>query len=330
MGYLVRLALIVGAAALFAGCGVSQPPIEEPGALPQSRAIADHANRGGSWMLPEASSDDLLYAIAGCHQVTGLATCVLSYPQGKIVGTLDNAGAAICSDGHGNVFMPFNGTVTEYAHGGTTPIATLNLPGTDALGCAVDPVTNNLAVLFDGSGKNVAIFPNESGTPALYAAVINFRYCAYDSAGNLFVNGYSGSNPGLAELPYGGTSFSNISVSNSVGYPGQMQWDGHYLTYEGVEQGDIKVSQLSVSDSEATIVGTTKLNLFRATASWIFGNRIIVPHAVRRNLRAYTTQISYFKYPQGGVPSKTIKNFSGFKKIDMNFQGVTVSVAPSR
>jgi hypothetical protein len=39
------------AATLLAGCGGSQPPIGAPGAMPQSRAIAAHAGRGGSWML---------------------------------------------------------------------------------------------------------------------------------------------------------------------------------------------------------------------------------------------------------------------------------------
>jgi hypothetical protein len=43
--------------ALLAACGGSQLPIGAPGAMPQSQtsAIATHANRGGSWMLPERS-----------------------------------------------------------------------------------------------------------------------------------------------------------------------------------------------------------------------------------------------------------------------------------
>jgi hypothetical protein len=45
MGYLVSLALIIGAGALFAGCGGSQPPIGTPGTIAQSRAAATHAGR---------------------------------------------------------------------------------------------------------------------------------------------------------------------------------------------------------------------------------------------------------------------------------------------
>ena len=49
------------AAALFAGCGGSQPPIGAPGAMPQTSAVATNADRARSWMLSEAKSGDLLY-----------------------------------------------------------------------------------------------------------------------------------------------------------------------------------------------------------------------------------------------------------------------------
>ena len=38
------------AAAMLTGCGGPQPPIGAPGTMPQSRAIATHSERGGSWM----------------------------------------------------------------------------------------------------------------------------------------------------------------------------------------------------------------------------------------------------------------------------------------
>jgi hypothetical protein len=51
---------ICAAAVMLAGRGGSQPPIGAPGAMPQAAAIASHADRGKSWMLPEAKSDNLL------------------------------------------------------------------------------------------------------------------------------------------------------------------------------------------------------------------------------------------------------------------------------
>src|SRR5580700_2647739 len=49
------------AAAMLAGCGGSQPPIGAPGAALQSSAIGTQVDHGGSWMAPEAKSEDLLY-----------------------------------------------------------------------------------------------------------------------------------------------------------------------------------------------------------------------------------------------------------------------------
>jgi hypothetical protein len=72
------------AAATFAGCGASQPPIGAPGAIPQQSAIAAHAERGKSWMLPEAKTEDLLYVSSNDQG----AVYVYTYPEGKIVGTL--------------------------------------------------------------------------------------------------------------------------------------------------------------------------------------------------------------------------------------------------
>ena len=55
---LSRYALAMGAAsALLAGCGGSQPLINAPGAMPQSRAIIPHNKRRGSSMLPEGTGN---------------------------------------------------------------------------------------------------------------------------------------------------------------------------------------------------------------------------------------------------------------------------------
>jgi len=68
----------LAAAAMLAGCGASQPPIGAPGAMPQTSAIATHAERDKSWMLPEAKSEALLYAadfpLRSVH--------VFAYPKG--------------------------------------------------------------------------------------------------------------------------------------------------------------------------------------------------------------------------------------------------------
>src|SRR5579871_2302761 len=62
------------AAAVLTGCGGSQPPIAAMGAMPQSSAAVTQAKHRGSWMLPEAKNDDLLY-VSNSYTVTAY-----SYP----------------------------------------------------------------------------------------------------------------------------------------------------------------------------------------------------------------------------------------------------------
>ena len=52
-----RALSICAVAALLAGCSGSQPPIGATGAMPQTSAVATHADRGKSWMLPGTSSE---------------------------------------------------------------------------------------------------------------------------------------------------------------------------------------------------------------------------------------------------------------------------------
>ncbi len=158
------------ATAMLGGCGGSQRPIGAPGAMPQTSALATHATRGGSWMLPEAKSEDLLYIAAGL--VDG-AVYVYTYPRGRFVGTLTGFAEPFgeCTDSAGDVFIvafsntssSSSSTIYEYAHGGTTPIAMLSDPSA-GVACAIDPVSGNLAV----SGDGVAIYQHATGSPTMY------------------------------------------------------------------------------------------------------------------------------------------------------------------
>src|SRR6516165_3751650 len=116
-----RLSITV-AFVLIAGCGGSQLPIGAPGAMAQSSTIAAHAERGGSWMLPKAQSQDFLYvttSFAGIY--------VFDYPSGKLVNIITNYGPfspqGLCTDRAGDVFITGRSEIAEYAHGGGKPIA---------------------------------------------------------------------------------------------------------------------------------------------------------------------------------------------------------------
>ena len=101
-----RNALTVSAAMAFlAGCGGSHPPIGAPGAVLQSRATPTHAERGGSWMLPEAKQQDLIYVLGPKKDY------VVSYSTGTVIASFAGpplGGVGACSDDQGNVFIPGN------------------------------------------------------------------------------------------------------------------------------------------------------------------------------------------------------------------------------
>lgn len=322
LGFRFRAFDAVAGIALLAGCAGSQPPIAAAVTMPQSRATTVQAEHASSWMLPDSGSGALIYAVGGCG-----GTCVVSYPAGNLVGSLTTSGSAICSDSNGNVFIPENGTVTEYAHGATSPSATLILPGSSADGCSVDPRSNNLAVVFGSSEGNVAIFANEQGTPAVYSSGIDSLYCGYDGKGNLFVDGYKQPYNGLAELPKGSTTFTVLSITDLPGTPGQMQWDGKYVTYQNRSPQNATISRLAVSGSVASIVGTTTFSgvRHRSSQSWLYGSNVLIPYYARGK-RANI--IGIWSYPKGGKVKQAIRRFGSYRKTNINFQGVTLSVGP--
>lgn len=306
---------IAAAAVVLSGCGGSQPLFGAPGVPMENRVAA-------------SESGDLLYA-AGEHY-----GYVFTYPKGRLVQTFKlqihgQRGSAngLCSDSSGNVFIAaFSASFTkvfEYAHGGTKPIAQLDDPQPTAIACASDSATGNLAVTnsFPTEGlESVAIYSNARGKPKLYYTIPKmnvYGFCAYDDAGDLFVDGQRlDSRFVLAELPKGGHTFRAITVKGlDTRNPGNLQWAGSHLTV-AVPTANA-VYALSISGTTGTIVGTTMLHGWdtrRTSQSWIQGNKVIAPSELSN------TTIAFWNYPQGG---KSVKVLSGFAAGYIH--GVTVS-----
>jgi hypothetical protein len=297
-----RYALSICAAAAFlAGCGGSQPPISEPGAMPQSPAIVTHAERPGSWMLPGAVTQKLLY-VSNSYTVT-----VYSYPRGRHVGTLKHFLRPLgeCVDQTGDVFIA-NGTgqIFEYAHGGTTRIGTLSMQGYSPESCAVDSTTGNLAVTWDkgvNQGGYVAVYPDAKGTPSLYSnGNMEFGFCGYDNLGDLFVDGVAPYTFAFAELRRGGTSIVNVKLNQSIEHPGPVQWDGRYVAV-GDEAAEM-IYQFAISGSNGTLHGNTSLGGAKTLIQWwIEGGKVVGSEEQEPD----TTR--YWEYPAGGPAIKSLQ-----------------------
>ncbi len=303
-------AMVIGAYGL-SGCSASQ----QPSSMPLKTA-------DGSYPATPAPSQNILLYAAGNRK-----SYVLSYPDGTLVGRIDRPSFGACSDSNGNVYMTGVGSVAEFAYGQTTPFASANVPGT-AYSCSVDPTTGDLAVVvFCSSGctDEVAIFPSLADPPQFYetSALTQMLYCGYDAAGNLFVDGYDKQHFALAELPAGQTTFSPIAVGQTINIPGQVQWDGQYMTLE--DAYNPVIYRLAISGSSATPVGSTQLHSVgrRAGQSWIGKGIVVVPTAPNAK-RAI--ELGVWLYPRGGNRLHVIKWFlTPHKQIT----GVTMSVLPS-
>jgi hypothetical protein len=252
---------------------------------------------------------DLLYVGAG---TTGT---IYSFPDGKFVGTFGTAATihAMCSDEKGNVFItasekpnksPAAGFVYEYAHGGTAPVATLNVPSHDIpVSCSRDPKSGNLAVT-SWDSRNFAplveVYAGASGNPVTYTshALGAKPQAAYDNAGNLFVT--SGGNQG-AELVKGGQQLEKIAFDQTLGGADHLQWDGadfalqsFHATKYGKERIPERVFRLQISGTKATVLGLTKFTDWLAGAagqSWIDEGTIVATPG---------KHIAFWKYPAGG------------------------------
>jgi hypothetical protein len=302
-------ALGICAAALLAGCGGGAPASPSgPGAvgsLPQSRATVRRPDRGRSWMDASAKSGDLLYV---SDTETG-DLYVFSYPKGTPKGTLtglvDPAGE--CVDAVGNVFVTNTGAsnVVEYAHGGTTPIATLKDPGYFPVGCSVDPTTGNLAVTnFSTTGStqgDVVIYKHARGRPTGHFTDPNTNQmllCGYDDKGNLFVDGLTqGYAFSLVELRVGSTTLTPIAVNQSIGNAGAVQWDGQHLAIG--DQTTNTIYRFDIIGKKGKMVGSTALaGAVEVFQFWIQGGKVIGPDAG-------AAAVGVWKYPGGGTATKT-------------------------
>ncbi|MGA9018527.1 MAG: hypothetical protein WA304_12595 [Candidatus Cybelea sp.] len=298
---------VCAAVALLAGCGggsqLGSSPIQ-PDAFP-TRA---------SWMAPKAKQGDLAY-VGGFYGVSAF-----TYPSFKYVYSIAGDDAqGLCAAKNGDWWVVESGAdeVSEYAHGGTTPLKTLSVPGGEAAGCAVDPTTGTLAVTILGSG-DVVVFTGGYGRGTTIADDLDSSYFdGYDDKGDLFVDGITSSDTyGVVELPKGGNSFESITLSRSLEFPGGIQWYDKYLAVGDQEAHEIY--HFAIRGTNAKAIGATDLG----GSSDVVQFYIQKPYVVGAD--AGNEDVALWDYPAGGSPVKVITG-----KFDLP-TGVIVSVGEKR
>jgi hypothetical protein len=270
-------------------------------------------------MLPEASSEDLIYVSSPDYHPPSSTSSVyvFSYPNGTMVGTLTGFQyvGGLCSDSNGDVWITNGndydrgGSIYEYAHGATSPKVTLQ--DTHApLDCTWEPSSGNLAV---SAVDSVAIYPEASGEPTYYSTVgfvEEVRYITYDGSGNLYFASDK-CKPGW--LPERTLNVAKFYIAPR-GHHGGFQWDGKHLTV----LLDTTIQQyLPKGGHSGKPVGSVKLNdisFYCECYDSIEGSLAAVADG--------HSEVHVYDYPQGGDPTLTISV--------RNPLGVAISDGPSR
>jgi hypothetical protein len=230
---------------------------------------------------------------------------IFDYPKSdKQIGKINDVGGQGCTNvlyGYGKkTFWIVAGAdqITEYKVP-KKPLKTLSVASGQPSSCAMD-TSGDLAVGNLANGE-VVIFTNASGSGTVIATPLNEEYFdGYDNHGNLFADGFDNSGFELVELPKGSSTFEKITPSNTVEFPGSVQWDGTYLTV--TDQEADAMYQYTVSGTTATLKGTVSLSGSSDCAqTWIATGVVYCADAG-------TNDGEVFKYPAGG---SAIATFTG-------------------
>ena len=275
----------------------------------------------GSWIERGSSGADLLYIANQTASTGGPGNVyIYTFSSGALVGSLSGFQNpwGICSDSAGNVFVTDYDAadIVEYAHGGTSPIRTLS-DTHQPIACSVDGRSGNLGVA--NSDLTVNIYQKAHGVGQTYSVGFSPKWAAYDTAGNLFVDGIG--NPfRVAELPRGGDTFVNVLLEGHTrGFPpAGLQWNQNELVLGSANPYQYgccgKVFRYTIASGVGQKVGFHKIPGELENFA-ISGSKIVVADG--------GDYVQVYDYPSSKTALLTIKEPQYFS------YGVTVSLAPT-
>jgi hypothetical protein len=189
--------------------------------------------------------------------------------------------------------------IEEFAYRGSSPIVTLSESTGEPASCTIDAKTDDMAVTILGAG-DVVIFTDTKGTGTTVADGLTSSYFpTYDNKGDLFVDGVTQSDTyGVVEMASGSSSFKAVTLNNSIEFPGEMQWDGKYVTLNDQEAHGIY--QYTCSDDSCTSNNTVELDgTSDCVQTWISGKYVYCPD--------FPNEVAdVFAYPAGGSAIATL------------------------
>lgn len=298
---------LVTLAALLTACGaLSTKPVSF---VPGGEAAAVRT----SWMLSRAAKSSNLLYVSNASNVA-----VYSYNDGtgiqqvgELTGFLSPKG--LCADKAGNVWVADYGAraMYEYAHGGTSPIRTIQHHTGFPDACAIDPTSDDLAVSWEHPNAkfeiyaDVYVYPNERGPGKIYNRAGGFfssiYFLTYDAGGELFADAspcydsgcyYHGGPPGLFVLPARFKGFQQITIDGATLYqPSAVVWvnPALLLVDRNFENGGRSGAyKLLATKAKATVVGSLSLtDTEQSYGVTVRAGLVIAPDASTNTVRIY-------------------------------------------
>jgi hypothetical protein len=304
-------------AAILTGCSSSENGVPE-GSLAR-QALSSTYTRGT--MERDNERDDLSYVAVG----NAVEAYTFPHIHKEPVISISVGARGLCSDSHGYLWasVPDPPGIFKYRHGGIKQIRKLTKGLSEPWGCSVDPTSGDLAVVNGASGAKLsflAVYRNGKGSPTIYhdTNIVNFAYCAYDSVGNLVIQGDTTGSETVtqyAELAKGSQTLQDVDL-NVSGQPRGIQWDGSDFAVSYLDSNTIY--RYTIANGQATLAGQTQLAIRGDVGIQQFGIQ-------DGNLAAVTgsspdSQIAAYPYPSGSP-------ISHHHTIGTAF-ALTISVAP--
>jgi len=240
----------------------------------------------------------------------GSFAAIFNYPTGqKQIGKVNNVGGQGCTNvlfGYGkNIVWIIAGAdqISEYQVPDKL-LKSLSVPsGMFPSSCAMDSGGDLAVGILAGTNQcDIALFKKATGKPTYIPTMISREFFdGYDAKGNLFLDGFTGASKfQVDEIANGSKKGVPVSLSDSIGFPGSVQWDGKYMTV--LDQDTNIIHQYTISGTKATLKGTVTLSGAGDCAqTWIAAGVVYCGDAFNDNGSVY-------KYPAGG---KALAVFSG-------------------
>ena len=247
--------------------GVSYPGLA---GLVAPNVSPDHRK---SWVSPDVKKAPRLLFISDINTDD---VYIFTMPAMKLQGTLTgfDGPQGMCSDRSGNIWVnnTKSAVIQQYSRNGKL-LKTIDDSGYYPIGCAVNKKNGDLAVTnirtTSGEPGNVTVYSNGSDPQTLANPdQTEYYFPAYDTKGNLYVNGRGGSSNGImiSECRSGSTSCSTLTVSGvTLNVPGGLNWNKATgdLVVDDPKCNNVWGSclySMSISGATATLARTTSLH----------------------------------------------------------------------